>query len=114
MASAPTISPACAPAERIEPMWVSDHLCWTGIDGFHSHDLLPLPHTQEALGVVCADIDRAQTVLGRPLLIENPSSYVTFADPDCTEWTFMAEMARRTGREGLRIDTHDHPVPGGV
>lgn len=50
-----------APAERIEPMWVSDHLSWTGIDGFHSHDLLPLPHTREALSVVCANIVSART-----------------------------------------------------
>src|ERR1700754_1013451 len=58
-------------ADRIDPLWVSDHLCWTGIEGFNSHDLLPMPYTEEALSVVCANIDRAQGKLGRTLLIEN-------------------------------------------
>jgi uncharacterized protein (UPF0276 family) len=84
-------------ADRIEPMWVSDHLCWTGIGGHNSHDLLPVPYTNEALQTVSTNIQRAQDHLGRSLLIENPSSYVTFAHADMGEWEFMAEMARRTG-----------------
>ena len=84
-------------AERIEPMWVSDHLCWTGIGGHNSHDLLPVPYTNEALQTVSDNIMRAQDYLGRAMLIENPSSYVTFADADMSEWEFMAAMARRTG-----------------
>lgn len=83
--------------DRIEPLFVSDHLCWTGIDGHNSHDLLPLPYTQEALAVVCGNIGQAQDTLGRPLLFENPSSYVDFPESALSEWEFLAEMTRRTG-----------------
>uniref|UniRef100_UPI0035CB393D MNIO family bufferin maturase n=1 Tax=uncultured Sphingomonas sp. TaxID=158754 RepID=UPI0035CB393D len=92
--------------DRIDPVFVSDHLCWTGIEGFNSHDLLPLPYTQEAMDVVCANIAKAQDVLGRALLIENPSSYVTFAQADATEWQFMAEMCARTGCD-LLLDVNN-------
>jgi len=84
-------------ADRIDPLWVSDHLCWTGNAHFNSHDLLPLPYTSEALDVVCANIAHAQDVLGRALLIENPSSYLTFSDSEMTEWEFIAAMTARTG-----------------
>jgi uncharacterized protein (UPF0276 family) len=84
-------------ADRIEPLWVSDHLCWTGVDGLNSHDLLPLPYTAEALDVVCANIAQAQDILGRALLFENPSSYLTFAHDELSEWEFLTEMTRRTG-----------------
>lgn len=84
-------------ADRIQPLWVSDHLCWTGIGGFNSHDLLPLPLTPEALDIAAANIAHAQDVLERPMLIENPSSYVTFADDTLAEWDFLAELTRRTG-----------------
>ena len=84
-------------ADRIEPMWVSDHLCWTGIGGHNSHDLLPLPYTCETLRIVSDNVARAQDALGRPLLIENPSSYVTFAHSEMGEWEFMAAMSYRTG-----------------
>ncbi len=84
-------------ADRVRPLWLSDHLCWTGIDGFNSHDLLPLPYTEEAMAVAAANIMRAQDVLERPLLIENPSSYLTFADDELGEAEFLAELTRRTG-----------------
>lgn len=84
-------------ADRVRPLWVSDHLCWTGFDRFNSHDLLPLPYTAEALEVVCANVDLAQSVLERPLLLENPSSYVTFEQSELTEWDFLNEVCRRTG-----------------
>lgn len=84
-------------AERVEPMFVSDHLCWTGIDGHNTHDLLPLPYTEEALAVVCRNIDQAQDALGRAMLFENPSSYVAFPESALCEWEFLAEMSRRTG-----------------
>lgn len=84
-------------AERIEPLWVSDHLCWTGVDGLNSHDLLPMPYTAEALDLVCANVAEAQDALARPLLFENPSSYLTFAIDELSEWEFLGEMARRTG-----------------
>lgn len=145
-------------ADRVNPLWVSDHLCWTGIDGFNSHDLLPLPYTRQALDIAAANIALAQDVLERPMLVENPSSYITFADDTMPEWEFLAELTERTGcyllldinniyvsatnhgfdaktyldaipasrvrqihlaghsagRDGLLIDTHDHPVPDPV
>ena len=84
-------------ADRIEPLWVSDHLCWTRTSAHNSHDLLPLPYTHEALDVVCDNIGRAQDALGRTMLLENPSSYLTFPDDEMAEWDFIAAMARRTG-----------------
>ena len=84
-------------ADRIEPLWVSDHLCWTRNSAHNSHDLLPLPLTHEALEVVCENIDRAQAVLGRVMLFENPSSYLAFPQDEMAEWEFLSEMARRTG-----------------
>lgn len=84
-------------ADRVEPLWVSDHLCWTGTGGFTSHDLLPMPFTEEAMAVVCANIAQAQDALGRPLLIENASSYVTFRRSEMSEWEFLAELSRRSG-----------------
>ncbi|WP_226699947.1 DUF692 domain-containing protein [Qipengyuania gaetbuli] len=83
--------------DRIEPLWASDHLCWTHNSAHNSHDLLPLPLTREALEVVCENIDRAQTALGRVMLFENPSSYLTFPEDEMAEWEFLSEMARRTG-----------------
>jgi uncharacterized protein len=83
-------------ADRIKPMWVSDHLCWTGVDHFNSHDLLPLPYTEEALDVVCANVSLAQDVLERPMLVENPSSYLQFPDMVYTEWQFLCELCART------------------
>lgn len=84
-------------AERIEPLWVSDHLCWTRTSAHNSHDLLPLPLTREALDLACANIDRVQDTLGRAMLFENPSSYLTFPQDEMAEWEFIAEMAGRTG-----------------
>ena len=84
-------------AYRLRPLWVSDHLCWTGLGGTNSHDLLPLPYTEEALNVVCAGITLAQDVLERPMLFENPSSYVNFTESSMTEWEFLRAMCERTG-----------------
>lgn len=84
-------------ANRIRPLWVSDHLCWTGMGGHNTHDLLPLPYSEEALDTVCANIAVAQDRLERPMLFENPSSYVQFADAGLTEWAFLAAMCERTG-----------------
>ncbi len=83
--------------QRIDPLWVSDHLCWTRTSAHNSHDLLPMPLTEEGLQAVCANIDHAQNALGRPMLFENPSSYLTFPEDDLTEWEFLSEMTRRTG-----------------
>ncbi|WP_397450037.1 DUF692 domain-containing protein [Pseudomonas sp. NA-150] len=83
--------------DEVQPLFVSDHLSWSRIDGFNSHDLLPVPYTQEALDIVCANISMAQDILGRPMLFENPSSYLAFAGASMTEWEFIAQMAKRTG-----------------
>jgi uncharacterized protein (UPF0276 family) len=92
--------------DEIEPMVVSDHLCWTRIEGFNSHDLLPLPYTEEALDVVCANIAVAQDMLGRAMLIENPSSYICFDDAPMSEWEFLDAMCARTGC-GLLLDVNN-------
>ncbi|MFL9839642.1 DUF692 domain-containing protein [Sphingomonas sp. ST-64] len=92
--------------DEIDPLFVSDHLSWSRIEGFNSHDLLPLPYTQEALDLVCANIARAQDVLGRTMLIENPSTYIDFAGADMTEWQFIAAMCERTGC-GLLLDVNN-------
>lgn len=84
-------------ANRIEPLWVSDHLCWTRTSAHNSHDLLPLPLTRAALDIVRVNIDRAQETLGRAMLLENPSSYLTFPEDEMTEWEFLTEISRRTG-----------------
>jgi uncharacterized protein len=93
-------------ASRVNPLWLSDHLCWTAIEGFNSHDLLPVPYCAEALDVVAQNILHAQDVLERAILIENPSSYVTFADDDISEWSFMAELCAQTGC-GILLDINN-------
>jgi uncharacterized protein len=84
-------------AERVEPKFVSDHLCWTGVHGVNLHDLLPVPYTRDALDHVVARIQYVQDYLKRPIAIENVSSYVQFAHAEMAEWEFIAEMSRRTG-----------------
>lgn len=84
-------------ADRIQPLWISDHLCWTRTHAHNSHDLLPLPYTFEALDLVCANLSRAQDALGREMLLENPSSYCQLPGNALTEWEFLGEVARRTG-----------------
>lgn len=80
---------------RIAPHSVSEHLCWSSIGGRFLNDLLPLPYSEEALDVVCRNIQQAQEFLGRRLLIENVSSYIRFGDEALNEWDFLAEVARR-------------------
>ena len=93
-------------ADHVRPAWVSDHLCWTGVGGTNTHDLLPLPYTDEALDIVCANITLAQDVLERELVLENPSSYLTFASSQMTEWAFLSAMCERTGC-GLLLDVNN-------
>jgi uncharacterized protein (UPF0276 family) len=93
-------------AERLQPMWLSDHLCWTGAHGRNMHDLLPLPYTEEALAHVAARVDRVQEHLGRELVLENVSSYVEFAHSTMSEWEFIAELSKRTGC-GLLLDVNN-------
>jgi uncharacterized protein len=82
-------------AARVEPEWISDHLCWTGVAGRNTHDLLPLPYTEEALAHVVARVRTVQQVLERRILLENVSSYVSFRDSPLSEWQFLAEIAAR-------------------
>ena len=81
-------------AARIQPLWVSDHLCWGGFGGVHMHDLLPMPYTDEALRHVTARVRQVQDVLGRRLVLENVSSYVEFADSELSEWAFLDALCR--------------------
>lgn len=81
--------------DRYEPAWVSDHLCWGSLGPHHAHDLLPLPYTEEALEHVVDRVARVQDALGRPVLLENVSSYVSFAESALSEWEFLDEVARR-------------------
>jgi uncharacterized protein (UPF0276 family) len=82
--------------ERIEPAWVSDHLCWTGVDGVNLHDLLPLPYTQECLAHVAGRVRQVQDRLGRQLVLENPSTYLAAAGNEMSEWEFLAALAEET------------------
>lgn len=92
--------------DEIAPVFVSDHLSWSRFGSFNSHDLLPVPYTEEALATVCANVAHAQDVLGRTMLFENPSSYLAFEEADMSEWEFLAEMTRRTGCE-LLLDVNN-------
>jgi uncharacterized protein len=80
-------------ADRVRAVWVSDHVCWTGVAGRNLHDLLPLPYTEEALRHIVKRIRRVQDILQRPLVLENPSSYVEFRSSSMPEWEFLARMA---------------------
>jgi len=82
-------------AERIEPQWISDHLCWTGFAGRQLHDLLPLPYTEEAIAHVAGRVMQVQEYLGRRILLENVSSYVTYRHSAMSEWEFLRAVAER-------------------
>lgn len=98
--------------DEIDPLFVSDHLCWTGIGGFNSHDLLPLPYDEETLEVVAANVGRAQDAIGRAMLIENPSSYIAFGHSTMTEWEFLDRLCQRSGC-GLLLDVNNVFVSAG-
>jgi uncharacterized protein len=83
-------------AARVQPAWLSDHLCWTGVDGRNLHDLLPLPMSEPSLRHVAARLDEVQHRLGRRIAIENLSSYVRFASDEMREYEFVAELLKRT------------------
>ncbi|MHB8535226.1 MAG: MNIO family bufferin maturase [Sulfuricaulis sp.] len=82
-------------AGRVEPAWISDHLCWTGVGGINAHDLLPLPYTEEAIRHVVARVDQVQDYLGRRILIENVSSYISYPESEMSEWDFLREITER-------------------
>jgi uncharacterized protein (UPF0276 family) len=81
--------------QRVEPAWVSDHLCWTGVHGRHLHDLLPLPYTEETVDHVVARVNQVQDFLGRRILLENVSSYVSYKRSTLSEWEFLRAVAER-------------------
>lgn len=86
---------------ELQPEWISDHLCWTGVNQTNSHDLLPLPYNEEALNHVCDRVNQVQDFLGRPILLENLSSYITYKESEMSEWDFFNQVARRSGCEIL-------------
>jgi len=93
-------------ADRFEPAWVSDHLCWGSHGKHYAHDLLPLPYTEEALDHVVARVGAVQDALGRQLVVENVSSYVEFTHSTMTEWEFLAALAERADC-GLLLDVNN-------
>ena len=93
-------------AGELRPAWVSDHLCWTGAASLNSHDLLPLPLDEASLRHVAGRVRQVQEFLGRPLVLENPSSYVEFAQSSMPEWEFLGRLAQDTGC-GLLLDVNN-------
>jgi len=83
-------------AERTEAKWISDHMCFTGVDSVNAHDLLPLPYTDEAIKHVCNKIEQAQDFLGRQILVENASTYITYKQSAMTEWDFTTAVAEES------------------
>jgi len=92
--------------ERVRARWVSDHLCWTGIAGKNTHDLLPLPYTEEALAHVVGRVREVQHVLDAPLVLENPSTYLELEGSTMTEWEFLAALAQEADC-GLLLDVNN-------
>ncbi len=93
-------------ASRVEPAWISDHLCWGSHARHYAHDLLPLPYTDEALDHVVARVSAVQDALGRQILVENVSSYVAFAHSTMSEWDFLAAVAARADC-GILLDVNN-------
>jgi uncharacterized protein (UPF0276 family) len=99
---------------EVEPAWISDHLCWTGTENFHSHDLLPLPYTKEALIHIANRIQEVQETLGEAILIENISSYLQIDKADYSEAEFLNELSSRAGCfllldiNNVFVNAHNH------
>jgi len=93
-------------AERVKPVWVSDHLCWTGVAGRNSHDLLPMPLTEASLAHVTERVRQVQDRLGRPLILENPSTYLQFAGAQMPEWEYLSRLAEAADC-GLLLDVNN-------
>ena len=94
---AATLAQLAALVRRVEPTLVSEHLAWSRQGGTYLPDLLPFPRSDEALGIVCANVARVQDALARPIALENPSHYLRLDGHDRSEIDFLAEVARRTG-----------------
>ncbi len=101
-------------SRRIEPIWISDHLCWGHLGGVYSHELLPLPLTQAALDRVVSRVSAVQEALGRRILLENVSSYLSFECDQIPEWEFLAEISRRADclvlldLNNILVSAHNH------
>jgi uncharacterized protein (UPF0276 family) len=93
-------------AGAVKARWVSDHLCWTGVAGLNAHDLLPIPLNEQTLAHVVHRVRTVQDFLERPLVLENPSTYVTFADSTLTEWEFLTRLAEEANC-GLLLDVNN-------
>jgi uncharacterized protein (UPF0276 family) len=93
-------------AHEVKPQWVSDHLCWTGVLTINSHDLLPVPLNEENLKHVCERIRVVQDYLERPLILENPSVYISFQQSTMLEWEFLRHTAEETNC-GLLLDVNN-------
>ena len=98
-------------SEEVMPLWISDHLCWTGVNCLNTHDLLPVVLNEESLKHICNRINEAQDFLERPLVFENPSTYLTFKQSTINEWDFLSYMAKETGC-GLLLDVNNVYVSG--
>lgn len=92
--------------KRVEPAWVSDHLCWTGVGGHNAHDLLPLPYTEEALAHTAARVREVQDRLGRQIALENVSTYLTFAGSTMSEWEFLTQLSEQADC-GILLDVNN-------
>lgn len=93
-------------ADELPAAWVSDHVCWTGVAGRNAHDLLPIPYNEDTLAHLAERIRTVQEILERPLVLENPSSYLTFAQSTLSEWEFLTRMTAVTGC-GLLLDVNN-------
>jgi uncharacterized protein (UPF0276 family) len=93
-------------AERTRAAWVSDHLCWTGVAHRNTHDLLPMPYTDESLRHTAERVRRVQEILERPLLLENPSSYLEFHGSSMKEWEFLAALSKEADA-GILLDVNN-------
>ena len=93
-------------ADRTRALWVSDHLCWTGVSGRNTHDLLPMPLTEEALSHVISRVKRVSEILERPLILENASTYAEFTSSSMTEWEFFGRMMEEADC-GMLLDVNN-------
>jgi uncharacterized protein (UPF0276 family) len=100
--------------DRVEPQWLSDHLCWTGVDGRNLHDLLPLPYTEEAIRHVSGRVMQVQDYLGRRILLENVSSYLGYQSSEMSEWEFLNAVAEQADClilldiNNIYVSSHNH------
>lgn len=101
-------------ADRIEAEWISDHLCWTGVKGINTHELLPLPYTQECIEHVTRRIGDVQEYLQRQILLENVASYINFSESEMSEWEFLSAVAQKADClilldiNNIYVNAHNH------